>query len=223
MELRPWRRRRRRRLRLGRPDWTLVLGGLAGLLTGTVAAGEVWRVWRRGSAPLPAETDHVLEAGAEALGQTIEVAVAGYRGGSEREHALLNLMGSYSMTWAAARASAHVIRRKGRFGPVRNVRVGGRHIHHFVPGILLAFASGGLAITTHRHELEPWLAIPFGAGMALTLDESALLLQLDDVYWSEEGVVSVQITFATLALLSALLLGLRVLRRGEAEVLPARP
>ena len=64
------------------------------------------------------------------------------------------------------------------------------------------------------------LAIPFGSGVALTLDESALLLRLDDVYWTEEGIVSVHITFTTLAILSALLLGLRVLRRGEAEVLP---
>ncbi len=55
--------------------------------------------------------------------------------------------------------------------------------------------------------------------VALTLDESALLLELDDVYWSERGVVSVQITLATLALLSSLALVLRVLRRGEADVL----
>src|SRR3712207_8437960 len=47
------------------------------------------------------------------------------------------------------------------------------------------------------------LAIPFGAGVALTLDESALLLELEDVYWTEEGVVSVQITLATIGLLAA--------------------
>ena len=65
-----------------------------------------------------------------------------------------------------------------------------------------------------------WLALPFGAGVALTLDESALLLKLDDVYWTEEGIVSVQITFAALAMLSALALALRTLRRGERTVLP---
>ena len=69
---------------------------------------------------------------------------------------------------------------------------------------MLAFGAGGAAIVTRSEQLEPWLALPFGAGVALTLDESALLLQLDDVYWTEEGVVSVQITFTTLAMLSAL-------------------
>jgi len=208
------RRRRpgRRRRRLGAPqvDRTDVLGGVALALAGTVAAGEVAKVWRRTPAELPAES----------LGQTLEVAVAGYRGGTRREHALLNLLGAFTATWGGARLSAHAIRQRGEVGPFRNLVLGGRHIHHFVPGILLAFGAGGAAIVTRSEHLEPWLALPFGAGVALTLDESALLLQLDDVYWTEEGVVSVQITFTTLAILSALLLALRVLRRGEAEVLP---
>ena len=38
-----------------------------------------------------------------------------------------------------------------------------------------------------------YLALPFGIGVALVLDESALLLELEDVYWTEEGVLSVQI------------------------------
>ena len=62
-------------------------------------------------------------------------------------------------------------------------------------------------------------ALPFGLGMALTLDESALLLELDDVYWSEEGILSVQITLTAMAGLAAFALALRVLRRGEARVL----
>jgi hypothetical protein len=55
--------------------------------------------------------------------------------------------------------------------------------------------------------------------MGLTMDESALLLELDDVYWSEEGVVSVQITMAVTALLAAIALASRFLRRGEQMVL----
>src|SRR3712207_7884376 len=48
-----------------------------------------------------------------------------------------------------------------------------------------------------------------------TLFRSALLLELDDVYWTERGVVSVQITLAAIALLASLALTLRMLRRGE--------
>jgi hypothetical protein len=63
------------------------------------------------------------------------------------------------------------------------------------------------------------LAVPFGIGMGLTLDESALLLELEDVYWSREGLLSVQITLAVAALLASIALGLRFLWRGERIVL----
>jgi hypothetical protein len=99
------------------------------------------------------------------------------------------------------------------------VRIGERHIHHFVPGILLAFGSGATAILTDNEQIEPRLALVFGTGMGLTLDESALLLELDDVYWTREGVLSVQITLAAMALISASVLAARLLRRGEAVVL----
>ena len=184
-----------------------------------VGAGEFARVWHRGSAPLPTETDDVIGATEEAVRETVEVARAGYRGGSTRENALLNMLGSFTITFGIARALTYVIRRRRRLGPIRNYRVGDRHVHHVVPGIAVAFLAGGSAIVSRNPGLDPWLALPFGAGMALTLDESALLLELDDVYWTERGVVSLQITLGTLALLSSVALALRVLRRGEADVL----
>jgi hypothetical protein len=185
---------------------------------------EVLRVWHQGSAPLPAHTDDVAAAGAEAFGQTLEVAVRGYREGSEGENALLSLLGSFTLTWVAVRSSTHLIRRRGRWGPFRDVFLGRHHIHHFVPGIVLAFLAGGVSVVSRRARLDPWLAIPFGTGVALTLDESALLLKLDDVYWTEEGVVSVQITLSALGMLAAAALVLKVLRRGEEQVLqPAGP
>ena len=83
----------------------------------------------------------------------------------------------------------------------------------------MAFGSGAGAILTRDERLEAWLAVPFGVGMGLTLDESALLLELDDVYWSREGLLSVQITLAVMALLASTALALRFLRRGERIVL----
>ena len=65
--------------------------------------------------------------------------------------------------------------------------------------------------------------MPFGVGMGLTLDESALLLELDDVYWSEEGILSVQIALAVAAMLAAVALAGRFLRRGEQVVLEHEP
>jgi hypothetical protein len=212
---------RRRRLRAERR--TRVLAAAALGAGGALAVSEVARVWHRGSAPLPAQAPDMAAAGAEAFGQALEVAVRGYQEGSERENALLNLLGSFTLTWALVRSSTHVIHRRGRWGPFRDIVLGPHHIHHFVPGIALAFLAGGAAVVARRESLDPWLAIAFGTGVALTLDESALLLKLDDVYWTEDGIVSVQISLAAVALLSAMALALRLLRRGERVVLLEAP
>jgi hypothetical protein len=214
-------RRRSRGLEADRR--TLALGVVAAATTAAVVAGEIGRVWRRGSAPLPAETGDLLRAAEEAVAETAVVARAGYQEVSERENALFNLLVSFVGSFAAARWIARTLRRRRSFGPFRDVRLGRRHIHHFVPGIVLAFASGAVSIVSRDEHLDPKLAIPFGMGMGLTLDESALLLELEDVYWSREGVISVQITLAVTAMLGALALGLRFLRRGEQLVLEAEP
>ena len=216
------RRRRHRRV------WTKALGATAVAGTGAALGLEYAHVWRRGRAALPAEAGRgaeVISAGAEAALETVEVAVEGYRSGSKSENALLNLLVAFSATFGVTRMSTHVIRSSGgrRVGPFQNVRLGRHHIHHFVPGIALAFLAGGASIVAREQRLDPWLAVPFGAGAALTLDETALLLQLEDVYWTEEGVVSVQITLAAIALLATAAVSLRLLRRGEREVLGPAP
>jgi hypothetical protein len=183
-----------------RPTTTEMLLGTAVTLTGAAVALEAYHEWRRG----------------RAAKETVELAVAGYQAGSDREHALLNLLVSYAVTAGVARLSTHVIRTRGAFGPFRNRRWGDRHIHHFLPGIGLAFVTGGASIVSRAEAWDRWLAIPFGIGAALTLDEAALLVELEDVYWSKEGVLSVQASMATLSGLGALAIGLRTVRRGEA-------
>lgn len=209
----------------GRRRWraaerrTLAIGLLAATTTGAVVAIEVARVWRRGSAPLPSETDHLLGAAQEAVTETVEAAAVGYQDVSTRENAMFNLLAAFVGSFALARGVAHLLRRRRTVGPFRNMRVGGRHIHHFVPGIVISFVSGSAGIVSRDERLEPKLALAFGAGMGMTLDESALLLELDDVYWSREGLLGVQITLSVTALMGALALGLRFLRRGEELVL----
>ena len=210
-------RRRRRALSPGRG--TAVLAGLATAAVAAVVVGEIGRVWRRGSAPLPQDTDHLLAAAEEAVAETAEVARAGYRDVSTRENSMFNLLTSFAATFIAVRSLTYLLRGGRTFGPFRTMRVGRRHIHHFVPGIVIALSAGSAAILTRNEEVEKWLALPFGVGMGLTLDESALLLELEDVYWSREGLLSVQITLAVMSLLGALALGLRFLRRGEQVVL----
>jgi len=204
-------------LRVGRG--TVVLGVIAGVTTAAVVGVEIARVWRRGSAPLPKETDDLVGAAEEVVAETAEVVVTGYREVSTRENALFNLLTAFVTSFIGARVTTSMLRSRRSVGPFRALILGRRHIHHYVPGILLAFVSGGAAIVTRNESLEPKLAVPFGVGMGLTLDESALLLELDDVYWHERGILSVQVALVTTALLGALALGLRFLRAGEQEVL----
>jgi hypothetical protein len=82
---------------------------------------------------------------------------------------------------------------------------GGLHVHHLVFGIVLLLATGfALALQPP----SPWLEIlaaGFGVGAGLTLDEYALWLHLEDVYWAEEGRRSVDAVVIS-ALLGGLLL-----------------
>jgi hypothetical protein len=210
-------RRRARSLAPGRG--TLALGGVAALAVGAVVVGELGRVWKRGSAPLPRDADNLLLAAEEAVAETAQVARVGYEQASTRENAMFNLLSSFVGTFLAARGITALLRHRPTVGPFRNLRVGRRHVHHFVPGIVIAFSAGAGAILTRNEGLESKLALPFGMGMGLTLDESALLLELEDVYWSREGLLSVQITMAVAALLASIALALRFLRRGERAVL----
>lgn len=158
------------------------------------------------------------------MADAARVARVGYREVSTRENSMFNLLTSFATTFILVRSVTFALRGRPTVGPFRNVRVGRRHIHHFVPGIVIAFGAGAAAILTRDDRLEPWLAVPFGVGIGLTLDESALLLELEDVYWSREGLLSVQITLAVIAMLGALALALRFLWRGEQVVLePAAP
>ena len=76
----------------------------------------------------------------------------------------------------------------------------GHHIHHFVWGIFTLLLMGFLALSLNQPRWHPLLAIVYGIGAALVLDEFALWLNLEDVYWAKEGRSSldVVIVFATL-------------------------
>ena len=195
------------------------LAALAGTAVVALAVAEVAHVWRRGSAPPPDSARALVRGGGIAAREAAQALEAGYRGASADETATLNLFLSFGLAFAAARAVTHSIRRGA--GPFRNVRIGRRHIHHFVPGIALALGAGGASITLRSHAVDPWLAVPFGAGAALIVDETALLIELEDVYWSDRGVVSIDVGFGAMTLLAVLALLARALRRGEALVLPA--
>jgi hypothetical protein len=179
---------------------------------GAVIAGQFGRMLQRRRHK---RDDHeaLAEAAPAAALDTVGVAVSGYAATPRSETVLFNLLAGFLGAFTLVRISTWGIR--DSWWPLENVSVGGRHIHHFVPGILLAFASGTAALLTDDDALEDRLAIPLGAGMGLTFDEAALLLDLRDVYWTREGLLSVQLSLGATAILSIAILTQRMLRRGE--------
>jgi hypothetical protein len=160
-----------------------------------------------------ADGEGLVEVAPAAALDTVSVAVSGYAEAPRTETVLFNLLAGFLASFALVRISTWGIR--DEWWPFRNVSVGGRHIHHFVPGILIAFASGTTALLTDDEALEEKLAVTTGVGMGLTFDEAALLLDLRDVYWTRQGLLSVQLSLGATAILSIAILTQRILRRGE--------
>ena len=161
------------------------------------------------------DRERLIGAAPAAAADTVGVAVRGYNEAPRSETVLFNLLAGFLGSFTVVRLSTWGIR--DNWGPFRNVSIGGRHIHHFVPGILIAFASGTAALLTENDDFEDHLAVPMGIGMGLTFDEAALLLDLRDVYWTREGLLSVQLSLGATAILSLAILTQRMLRRGERQ------
>jgi hypothetical protein len=179
---------------------------------GSVLAGQFARMLSRRAGGGEA-SDGVIEAAPAAALDTVGVAVEGYASAPRSETVLFNLLSGFLGSFGFVRLSTYGIR--GGWWPLGNTSLGGRHIHHFVPGILLSFASGTWALLTDNDALEDRLAIPMGAGMGLTFDEAALLLDLRDVYWTRQGLLSVQVSLGLSAILGSTILAMRMLQRGE--------
>jgi lysyl-tRNA synthetase class 2 len=117
---------------------------------------------------IPGYSDHVYEANKEPL---------------------LFMFVAFIITFALVRLYTRLARTRG-WG---SGNVGGVHMHHMVPGIIL-MSIGGILAFTQFNDSEIFFcvaAILFGVGGALTLDEFAMILHLKDVYWTEEGRTSV--------------------------------
>jgi hypothetical protein len=117
---------------------------------------------------------------------------------------------AFTITFAFIRTSAHLIRAQVKWWPGNVETKGGTHVHHLVWGILLLLTMGYLGLAVDLG--SPWLeltAIAFGIGMGLTLDEFALWLHLEDVYWTTKGRQSIDAVIIAASLLGLSLLGLQ--------------
>jgi hypothetical protein len=119
---------------------------------------------------------------------------------------------AFATTFTAVRGITGSIR-AGR-GPFRNLSAGGEHLHHYLWGIGLLSGVGAVAVrgedAQRRH---PAVALAYGSGLALIIDEFALLLDLKDVYWARQGRISVDLGIGGIATAGSYFAALPVLRR----------
>jgi hypothetical protein len=118
---------------------------------------------------------------------------------------------AFTGTFAGVRAVTWSIRAgKGPFG---NLSVGGAHLHHYMWGIGILAGVGAVAVRgEEKHRRHPAVALSYGGGLALIVDEFALLLDLKDVYWARQGRVSVDVGVGGIALAGSYFAALPVLR-----------
>ena len=115
---------------------------------------------------------------------------------------------AFVLSFSFIRTSAHLIRAQVSWWPGNVETKTGTHLHHLVWGILLLLSMGYIGISTDLG--SPWfefVAIGFGIGMGLTMDEFALWLNLQDVYWTAKGRQSIDAVLVTTGLLLVALIG----------------
>jgi hypothetical protein len=96
---------------------------------------------------------------------------------------------------------------KAGTGSLKDNVVGGVHIHHAVPGLVLMVVGGLAGLGAQSMGWRSLAGVAFGVGLALVLDEFALILHLEDVYWSEQGRTSVDAVLLVGGVLVLVLLG----------------
>jgi hypothetical protein len=125
---------------------------------------------------------------------------------NERRERLFLASVGFFVTFGIVRGITHLIR--AGIGPFHNVTSGGLHIHHLVWGILLLLVVGYVWLIEEgvgSNWMASLTAIAFGVGAALTLDEFALWLNLQDVYWAKQGRESID---AVVIFASVLMVGI---------------
>jgi hypothetical protein len=137
---------------------------------------------------------------------------------------------SFFLTFAGVRAVVYAVLHQ--IPPFHFVQMGGRHIHHLVFGIVILLMVGyawlcevGSGSSSRSILMSRLMAILYGVGAALTLDEFALWLNLRDVYWSREGRSSIDAIILFGALLAASAWGapLWTLRRNRTKAPSTKP
>jgi hypothetical protein len=138
---------------------------------------------------------------------------------NERRERLFLASIGFLLTFGIVRGITYMIR--AGVGPFHNVTSGGLHIHHLVWGILILLLVGYvwlIELGVGSSWVASITAIAYGIGAALTLDEFALWLNLQDVYWERAGRESIDAVLIFMSLLSVGIWGGPFLREVAKEL-----
>jgi hypothetical protein len=115
----------------------------------------------------------------------------------------------FILSFAFIRMSTRLMRSpKVPWWPGSVVSDSGVHLHHLVFGIVTMMIFGALGFAAlGESPYTEICAFGFGVGAGLTIDEFALWVYLDDVYWAEEGRSSIDATVIAAAGMFLVLLG----------------
>ncbi len=140
------------------------------------------------------------------------------------EKALLLSWVAFGATFGAARAVTHYLRREDTTsGGSGGIAIGGQHLHHYNLGILLLASVGGVAVHGQEQRRQHTLtAAAYGIGAALVVDELALLIDLSDVYWANEGRTSVDAAVGIIGVGGAILAAVPFWKGTARELLRTR-
>jgi hypothetical protein len=125
------------------------------------------------------------------------------------EQGLFLVLAGFILSFAFIRMSTRIIRSESvSWWPGNIESEGGVHVHHLVFGIVTMMIAGALGFTAFGETPYTEIcAFAFGVGAGLTIDEFALWVHLDDVYWAEEGRSSIDATVIAAAGMLMVLLG----------------
>jgi hypothetical protein len=124
---------------------------------------------------------------------------------------------AFVVTFLTTRTITRLIR-AGK-GPFHNVSTDGVHMHHSTPGVLLLIAGGFTAVASPPLSVLVYIAsLMVGIGASLVLDEFAMIFRLQDVYWTQEGQLSVNMVTLAAACVGLAAVGVSPI---ETDTMPA--
>ena len=127
----------------------------------------------------------------------------------QHEQAVFLVLVGFIGSFAFIRMSTRIIRSESvSWWPGNIESDGGVHVHHLVFGIVTMMAAGTLGfVSDGRTPYTELCALFFGIGVGLTIDEFALWVHLEDVYWAREGRSSIDATVIVASMLLLVVIG----------------